>query len=106
MQILLKRILVIFTIVIAISTIVHAVAEPKDEMRSLVVTADYHPVNVNKASASQIAAAIRGACLQTATAIVAYRKANCPFKTIDELTAIKGVGARTLSKNERVIVLE
>lgn len=106
MQILLKRIVVIFTTVIAISTIVLAVAEPTDEMRSLVFIADYHPVNVDKASASRIAAAMRGVGLKTATAIVAYRKANCPFKTIDELTADKGVGARTQSKNERVIVLE
>jgi competence protein ComEA len=108
MQILLKRIHVIFTIVIVIviSTIVHAVAEPKDEMRSLVVTADYHPVNVNKASTSRLAVALRGVGLKTATAIVAYRKANCPFKTIDELTSVKGVSARTPSKNERVIVLE
>jgi competence protein ComEA len=73
-----------------------AIADPSEEMRSLVVTADYHPVNVNESSASEIAAA----------AIVAYRKANGPFKTTQSLTAVKGIGAKTLLKNERVILLE
>ena len=76
MQIVLKLMFLIITTSMAISTIVLAVAEPQDEMRSLVITADYHPVNVNKASASRIAAGMKGVGLKTATAIVAYRKAN------------------------------
>ena len=106
MQILLKRLFLIITTAISISTIVLAVAEPQDEMRSLVITADYHPVNVNKASASRIAAGMKGVGLKTATAIVAYRKANGPFNSLDALAAVKGVGPRTLQKNESVIVLE
>jgi competence protein ComEA len=43
---------------------------------------------------------------KTATAIVAYRKADGPFKAVEDLMAVKGVGARTLAKNERVIALE
>ena len=69
-------------------------------------TADYHPVNVHKASASRIAAGMKGVGLKTATAIVAYRKANGPFNSLDALAAVKGVGPRTLQKNESVIVLE
>ncbi|MDA9919193.1 helix-hairpin-helix domain-containing protein [Porticoccaceae bacterium] len=106
MGILLKRIVLIITTTIAFSTIVMAASEPTDEMRSLVITADYEPVNINKASAARIAAAMKGVGLKTATAIVAYRKDNGPFKTIDELTEVKGVGAATLRKNQRVIVLE
>ena len=89
MQILLKRLFLIITTAIAISTIVLAVAEPQDEMRSLVITADCHPVNVNKASASRIAAGMKGVGLKTATAIVAYRKANGPFNSLDALAAVK-----------------
>jgi competence protein ComEA len=63
-------------------------------------------VNVNKASAARIAAAMKGVGLKTAKAIVAYRKANGPFKTINELTELKGIGVATLRKNERVIALE
>ena len=35
-----------------------AIADPSEEMRSLAVTADYQPVNVNEATASEIAGAI------------------------------------------------
>ena len=49
---------------------------------------------------------MKGVGLKTAKAIVAYRKANGPFKTINELTEVKGIGVATLRKNERVIALE
>ena len=81
-------------------------AEPPDEMRSMAVTADYQPVNINRASAARIAAAMKGVGLKTASAIVAYRQANGPFKSIDELAEVKGIGMATLRENERVIVLE
>jgi len=106
MQIVLKLMFLIITTSMAISTIVLAVAEPQDEMRSLVITADYHSVNVNKASTSLIAAGMKGVGLKTATAIVAYRRANWPFNSLDALTDVKGVGPRTLQKNESVNVLE
>ena len=70
------------------------------------VTADYNPVNINNASAHQIAAALKGVGLKTTRAIVAYRKANSPFKTADSQMSVKGVGRRTLVKNEGVIALE
>ena len=94
MQIVLKLMFLIITTSMAISTIVLAVAEPQDEMRSLVITADYHLVNVHKASASRIATGMKGVGLKTATAIVAYRKANGPFNSLDALTAVKGVRAK------------
>jgi competence protein ComEA len=49
---------------------------------------------------------MKGVSLKTFTAIVVYREDNGPFKTIDELTELKGVGVATLRKNQRVIVLE
>ena len=83
-----------------------AIADPSEEMRSLAITADYQPVNINEATASEIAGALRGVGLKTASAIVAYRKANGPFKTTQSLTAVKGIGNKTLLKNDGVIVLE
>ena len=70
------------------------------------VTADYNPVNINNASAHQIAAALKGVGLKTTRAIVAYRKAHSPLKTAGSLMSVKGVGRRTLVKNEGVIALE
>ena len=106
MDTLLKRLVLIVTTIVALSTVAQAMAEPQDEMRSMAVTADYQPVNINRASAARIAAAMKGVGLKTASAIVAYRQANGPFKSIDELAEVKGIGMATLRKNERVIVLE
>ena len=106
MNTLLKQLVLIVTTIVALSTVAQAMAEPPDEMRSMAVTADYQPVNINRASAARIAAAMKGVGLKTASAIVAYRQANGPFKSIDELAEVKGIGMATLRKNERVIVLE
>lgn len=106
MDTLLKRLVLIVTTIVALSTVAQAMAEPPDEMRSMAVTTDYQPVNINRASAARIAAAMKGVGLKTASAIVAYRQANGPFKSIDELAEVKGIGMATLRKNERVIVLE
>jgi competence protein ComEA len=106
MQLLIKHLSLVLATLLLMSIVSVSIADPTDEMRSLVVTADYHPININKASASEIAEAMRGVGYKTATAIVAYRKANGPFKAVDDLMAVKGVGARTLAKNERVIALE
>ena len=102
----LKRfVFTINTIFAFLSTAVFA-AEPTDNTRALMVTADYNPVNINNASAHQIAAALKGVGLKTTRAIVAYRKANSPLKTADSLMSVKGVCRRTLVKNEGVIALE
>lgn len=106
MNMSLKRyVFVITSVLILLSTAVLA-SEPADKARAMMVTADNQSVNVNQASASQIAAGLKGVGLKTATAIVAYRKANGPFETADSLMSVKGVGRRTLVKNEGVIALE
>tara|TARA_B110000208_G_C11407636_1_gene298440 strand:+ start:51 stop:371 length:321 start_codon:yes stop_codon:yes gene_type:complete len=95
----------LITVLAFLSTAVLA-AEPTDKTRALMVSADYHPVNINDASAPNIAAALKEVGLKAATAIVAYRKAKGPFKTADSLMSLKGVGRRTLDKNEGVIPTE
>ncbi|HEX5354209.1 MAG TPA: ComEA family DNA-binding protein [Rhodanobacteraceae bacterium] len=61
------------------------------------------PVNVNKADAQTIAASLDGVGLAKAQAIVAYRKAHGPFKSVDELDNVKGVGAKTVARNREAI---
>ncbi len=56
-------------------------------------------VNVNQADADTLAAAIVGIGPAKAAAIVAYRDANGPFKTVDDLLLVKGIGEATLEKN-------
>ena len=56
-------------------------------------------VDINTADAKAIATAMVGVGPSKAEAIVAYRKANGPFKSVDDLAHIKGIGAATLKKN-------
>ncbi len=57
------------------------------------------PVNLNAASAEALAAGMVGIGPAKAQAIVDYREAHGPFKTVDDLLQIKGIGAATLDKN-------
>jgi len=63
------------------------------------------PVNVNTASAEEIAQALNGVGEVKAQAIVAQREADGPFKTAADLTRVKGIGAKTVEKNKEDIQL-
>ena len=43
--------------------------------------------------------------LTKATAIVEYRKENGPFRSVDQLAEVKGIGARTIEINRENILL-
>lgn len=64
------------------------------------------PVNVNSASAEEIAEALKGVGMSKAEAIVAYRDANGQFKHVDELVNVKGIGLRTVDINRDYILLD
>ena len=55
------------------------------------------PVNINTASATELAA-INGLGEVKAKAIVAYREQNGPFKSVDDLKEVKGIGEQMLAK--------
>lgn len=56
------------------------------------------PVNINHADAATLAGALRGIGMRKAEAIVAYRTEHGPFKSVDELANVKGIGAKTLEQ--------
>lgn len=64
------------------------------------------PVNVNQADAETIADALAGIGEKTAIKIVEYRKANGPFKAVEDLTNIKGIGEKKLAKIKQDIKLK
>jgi len=64
------------------------------------------PVNVNTASAEEIAESLNGVGLIKAARIVEYRQANGPFTHVDELVNVKGIGIRTIDKNKEMILLQ
>lgn len=63
------------------------------------------PVNVNTADAATIAASLNGIGPAKAQAIVDYRQAHGPFKSVDELVKVKGIGLKTLEANRDLIRL-
>ena len=54
-------------------------------------------INVNTATAVELQA-LPGIGPSKAGAIVAYRSANGPFKRVDDLVEVKGIGPKTLAK--------
>lgn len=56
-------------------------------------------VNLNSADADTLAATMVGIGPSKAAAIVAYREQHGPFKTVDDLLLVQGIGESTLAKN-------
>lgn len=62
-------------------------------------------IDINVADAGTIATALKGIGLKKAEAIVDYRQQNGPFRSIEELARVKGIGARTLEINlDRIVI--
>ena len=62
-------------------------------------------VNINTASAEQIASAMSGIGDSKANAIVDYRTNHGQFKSIDALQNVDGIGEKTVTKNREKISL-
>ena len=63
-------------------------------------------VNVNTASAEEIAEALTGVGIGTAEKIVQYREENGAFSHPDELVNVKGIGMKLVDKNRDRIVVD
>lgn len=63
-------------------------------------------VNINTASAGEIAEVLQGVGESKAQAIVEYRETNGAFSSVDEVAQVKGIGQATLAKNQERITLE
>lgn len=63
-------------------------------------------VNINTASVSAMAKRMVGIGRTKAKRIVAYRKENGSFQSVDELLEIKGISRKILVANKAVIILE
>jgi competence protein ComEA len=64
------------------------------------------PVDINSADAETISTELQGIGMSKAEAIVEYRKAHGPFKSVDDLALVKGIGARTIEMNRSNILLQ
>ena len=64
------------------------------------------PIDINTASADDIAANLKGVGAKQAAAIVEYRKQNGPFTSVEAISNVKGVGAKTIANNQENILLK
>lgn len=69
------------------------------------VASNAAPVNINTADADTLANRLNGIGIKKAQAIVSFREQNGPFKSVDDLANVKGIGAATLEKNRSLISL-
>ncbi|MCL9776136.1 ComEA family DNA-binding protein [Vibrio methylphosphonaticus] len=96
-----KVLLSIWLIVLcALSPLSTSFAAKADKLEGIEIT-----VNVNQATPEEIAALLNGIGIEKAKSIVEYRDAHGDFKTIDDLTQVKGVGPVTVEKNRSRILL-
>ncbi|HDZ57149.1 MAG TPA: helix-hairpin-helix domain-containing protein [Pseudomonas xinjiangensis] len=63
-------------------------------------------VNINSASAAEIAETLQGIGSAKAEAIVAFRDANGSFESVEALSEVKGIGQATIEKNRQRIALQ
>ncbi|HEY8682429.1 MAG TPA: helix-hairpin-helix domain-containing protein [Rhodanobacter sp.] len=63
------------------------------------------PVNINTADAATIAKSLDRIGQSKAQAIVAWRDAHGPFKKVDDLGHVKGIGKATIELNRAAIQL-
>ncbi|MGY6588372.1 MAG: ComEA family DNA-binding protein [Wenzhouxiangella sp.] len=56
-------------------------------------------VDINTATAEQLADALHNVGMAKAEAIVAYREEHGPFEHIDELVNVRGIGLATVDRN-------
>lgn len=62
-------------------------------------------VNINSADAKELSRVLVGVGAKKAQAIIEYRQKFGPFKSANELTAVKGIGQKTVDKNKSKIKL-
>lgn len=62
-------------------------------------------VNINSADATTLQNSLKGIGPKRAAAIIAYRTQNGPFKSVDDLTKVKGISQRVLNENRSRIAL-
>jgi competence protein ComEA len=63
-------------------------------------------VNINTADAATLAEVLTGVGLAKAEAIIAYRKEHGGFKSVEQLSEVKGIGEKLVKANQERIVVK
>ena len=83
------------------STTTSASASAQTKAKATVKASDEEgtQVSINSASAEDLAHAMNGVGLKKAQAIIAYRDEYGPFKTLDDLKQVPGIGSSLVERN-------
>lgn len=68
--------------------------------------AERDQVNINTADANELSERLKGIGEKKARAIVDYRKAHGPFRSLRQLEGVKGIGPVLVQKNRHLLVLQ
>jgi competence protein ComEA len=63
------------------------------------------PVNINTADSETLVDALNGVGPQKALAIVRYRQQHGPFKRVEDLALVEGIGEKTVEQNRSNITV-
>ncbi|MGR0277712.1 ComEA family DNA-binding protein [Marinomonas dokdonensis] len=61
------------------------------------------PLDINTANAKELAVVMKGVGDKKAQAIIEYREQHGPFKSIEDLVKVKGIGQALVSRNQTLI---
>lgn len=64
------------------------------------------PVNINTADSETLVDGLVGVGPHKAMAIIRYRQDNGPFKQVDDLALVDGIGAKTVEQNRARMLVE
>ena len=66
---------------------------------------DQRSININRATEAELVS-LHGIGSNKAQAIILYREMFGGFKTVNDLTKVKGIGAKTIEKNRRRLIVQ
>ncbi|SJN58677.1 ComE operon protein 1 [Vibrio ruber DSM 16370] len=100
------KILIVAVLSILYLPLQTAYAATDESTLAVVTQSPVKTVNINSAAAEDVAAALNGIGLKKAQALVSYREEHGPFIHIEDVTAVKGIGASLVEKNRNRITLQ
>ncbi|NVJ60848.1 MAG: helix-hairpin-helix domain-containing protein [Gammaproteobacteria bacterium] len=105
MKSILIQLVLLSLLSVAGTNIVHAAKPEKSSQKPVTADVKVAMININEATAAEMAEQLKGVGLKRAEAIVSLRKQLGGFKKVEQLLDVKGIGEATLNKNKAIIRL-
>jgi len=92
------------TLILSAFLLISPVLAQKNQIKPVIHQA-IEKVDINHASAETLSTVLSGVGLKKAQAIVIFRQEKGPFKKLQDLALVKGIGLATVEKNKAKITL-